>query len=74
MSARDVEYHLDEIDAWQSGRRGTIGTPATGGNYAAVMQHEIARHERALIDLGHQPTIEYARARLSTLPVNPSDA
>lgn len=59
---RQIEYHLDQIDAWRSGRRGTAGLPATGGGYAGRMLDEIARHERALIDLGHQPTIAYVRS------------
>lgn len=58
---RQIEHHLDQIDAWRSGRRGTIGFPATGERYAGKMVDEIARHERDLVDLGHQPTIDYVR-------------
>jgi len=57
-----VEYHLDEIDAWRSGRRETAGMPATGERYAGHMLDAIKRHELALIALGHEPTTEYVRA------------
>jgi hypothetical protein len=58
-----IEYHLNEIDAWRSGQRGTPGCPAPGSRYPLRMMEAISRHEQALIDLGHQPTVEYVRAR-----------
>lgn len=57
-----VEYHLNEIDAWRAGERETPGCPVGGQNYPARMLDAIARHERALVELGHEPTIAYVCA------------
>jgi hypothetical protein len=61
-SARQIEYHLEEIDAWRRGDRGTPGQPSTGLNYPGAMLDAIKRHEQSLIDLGHRPTIAYVQA------------
>lgn len=58
-----VNYHLDEIDAWRSGQRGTPGLSASGDRYAGRILDAIKRHELALIALGHKPTIDYVQAR-----------
>ena len=55
----EVAFHLDEIDAWRSGRRSSPGCPADGERYAARILDAVTRHEVALIALGHQPTIDY---------------
>lgn len=59
---RDIEYHLNEIDAWRSGQRATPGMPATGSRYGDRMLDAIKQHELALIALGHKPTLDYVRA------------
>lgn len=59
INERVIEFHLDEIDAWRNGQRASPGCPATGERYAARMRDSIRRHELALIELGHEPTIAY---------------
>ena len=56
-----VEYHLEEIDAWRRGDRGTPGQPSTGLRYPLAMKLAIKDHEEKLIALGHEPTIVYVR-------------
>ena len=57
-----INFYLDEISAWRNGERASGGCPATGEHYAGRMLDAIARHERALIELGHEPTIAYVKA------------
>ena len=59
--AAGIDFHLDEISAWRSGDRGTLGGPSTGAGYAGRMLDAIKRHEEALVLLGHEPTIDYVR-------------
>lgn len=61
VNSREIEYHLDEIDAWRSGRRESPGMPATGTRYGDRMLDAIKGHELALIALNHKPTIDYVR-------------
>lgn len=61
MSERVIEFHLNEIAAWQAGGRASTGCPANGARYGERMLDAVKRHEQALIDLGHEPTLSYVR-------------
>ena len=50
-----IEFHLDEIDAWRSGAKATVGQPYDGANYALSMRCEVRKHAEALIELGYGP-------------------
>lgn len=52
MNRSAVNFHLDEIDAWRSGAKATVGQPATGERYALAMRQNIQRHAAALRALG----------------------
>lgn len=59
MSDCEVEFCLDEIQAWRSGDKATPGLSADGERYALRMRLAIRDLERRLIELGHEPTVKY---------------
>jgi hypothetical protein len=63
VSDRDIEFHLNEIDAWRAGWRSAPGSPIGFAHYGDLKLDTIEHHERALIKLGHEPTIEHVKAQ-----------
>lgn len=59
MSAGEIEYRLEDIEAWRRGLHASPGCSPDGERYALRMRHAIRDHEKRLIELGHQPTIDY---------------
>lgn len=49
----DCERHLDDIDAWRSGRRASPGCPSTGERYPLRMREAVKEHVLELRKLGH---------------------
>lgn len=59
------EFYLDEIDAWQAGKRGTPGCPPEGERYALRMRETVKLLERDLAQ--HEKSCSTCRkARLET--------
>lgn len=60
--AGEIDFHLEEIDAWRRGDRASAGLSPDSPRYEGRMLDAIKRHEEALIALGHKPTLDYVRA------------
>jgi hypothetical protein len=63
-STIEIEFCLEQIDAWRNGEKATPGMPANGRNYATAMRAEVSRLSSRLRQLrkGIADAIRYERS------------